>query len=337
MHLFVLLFAVKEYSQVYQLLYMYVYSNWFFLRNYIFHDLFIHRIPYSYIIEEEVTYFMFKDKETIIHNGITIPTLGYRVIPNNGDTYKNTLLALETGYRLFDIACDAETQKAFGQALHDSSVERKDIFLILKVANKNHTYNKAIRGFKNSLSRCQTDYADLLLIDWPNPKEYRSTYETSSVETWKAVEDIYKQGSARTIGVANYESRHIEYLLENCEISPMVNEARIYPGFPFTDNLKCANEHKIVTAGFLQDNYKDILQSKELQIFAEKYNVTAEQICIRYLFEKDCIALTVGTDKDILASNFHAYDFELTDKDMAYLDVMKNYGDENINPDTADF
>ena len=79
------------------------------------------------------------------------------------------------------------------------------------------------------------------------------------------------------------------------------------------------------------------MQSKELQIFAEKYNVTAEQICIRYLFEKDCIALTVGTDKDILASNFHAYDFELTDKDMAYLDVMKNYGDENINPDTADF
>ena len=71
---------------------------------------------------------MFKDKETIIHNGITIPTLGYRVIPNNGNTYKNTLLALETGYRLFDIACDAETQKAFGQALHDSSICTVTVF-----------------------------------------------------------------------------------------------------------------------------------------------------------------------------------------------------------------
>lgn len=277
------------------------------------------------------------DKNTIIHNGIPMPTLGYRVIPNNGDTYKNTLLALETGYRLFDIACDSHTEKEFGRALQDSKVARDEIFIIAKIANSDHSFDKATHGFKHSLSHLQTDYVDLLMIEWPNPKQYRDTYETSSIETWHAVEEAYKQGTARTIGVANYESRHIEYLLGNCEISPMVNEARIYPGFPFTDNLNCANEHKILTLGFLPDNYPQILNSKELTIFANKYHVTAEQICIRYLFEKGCVALTVGTDANILSSNFNAYSFSLSKEDIAYLDVMHNYGDANIDPDQADF
>lgn len=277
------------------------------------------------------------EKETILHNRLPMPTIGYRVSTVSKHVYKDVLTALEAGYRLFDIPADSTIEKQFGKALQDSKISRNDVFLILKISNQDHTYDKATHGFHNSLSRCQTDYVDLLMIDWPNPKDYRDSYESSSIETWKAVEDAYKKGSARAIGVANYESRHIEYLLGNCEISPMANEARIYPGFPFTDNLNCANEHKIFTLGYLPDVFDPIVHSKEITIFAEKYHVTNEQICIRYLFEKGCAALISGDDAEGLASNFNAYNFSLSKDDMAYLDVMHNYGQENINPDEADF
>lgn len=148
---------------------------------------------------------------------------------------------------------------------------------------------------------------------------------------------LYKEGKTRAIGFANYEARHIEFCLEKSEIAPMVNQARIYPGFPFEDNLYCANEHKIQTEGFLPPEHDDILNSKELEIFAKKYKTTPRIICIRYLLEKECIALCSGHDVEKLKKCFTAFDFDISDEDMKFLDVMKNYGPANINPDTCDF
>ena len=277
-------------------------------------------------------------KEVKLHNGVIIPTLGYRVDKNHGeDNYNRILEAIKAGFRHFDISADAQAEKVAGRAFQDCNIPRAELFITAKLDNENHGYEQALREFSNTLKRLGTDYADLYLINWPNPIKYRDTYEQTAINTWKALETIYKEGRARAIGVANYEGRHIEFCLEKAEIAPMVNQARIYPGFPFEENLYCANEHNIQTEGFLPPHYEDILNSNELAIFAKKYKTTPRGIATRYHLEKDCISLCSGKNEQELRECFDAFHFDISDTDMKFLDAMKNYGPENINPDTCDF
>lgn len=278
-------------------------------------------------------------KETTeLHNGIVIPKLGYRIDKDHPEkVYDLTRTALDAGFRHFDLPVDSECEKRIGKAFKDSGVERYDLFLSMKLSNDDHGYDAALRALDHSLKRVDTDYVDLYLIDWPNPKKCRDCYQTIEPETWKALETMYKNGTAHSIGLANYEARHIEFNLEHSEISPMVNQARIYPGFPFTNNLDCANEHKILTEAFLPPDFDPIISSKELKIFAEKYHVTPWQIAIRYQLEKGCVALCQCQDANELASIDHVFQMSIAKEDLLFLDSMKNYGPENINPDTCDF
>ncbi len=278
------------------------------------------------------------DQKTELHNGIVIDTLGYRIDRDHGK--KNLELiatAIQAGFRRLDIACDEQTEKLTAQAIHNSGIPRHEFFLTAKLDNEHHGYDKTIRAFENTLKRLETDYIDLYLINWPNPLKYRDTYEETARETWRAMETLYKSGKAHAIGLANYEARHIEFCLDNVEISPMFNQARIYPGFPFSDNLDCANKHRILTEGFLPPHHDDILNSKELVIFSKKYHTTPRNVCIAYLLEKGCIALCQGETEEELKSCFDAFNLHLSPEDMIFLDAMKNYGLDNINPDTCDF
>ncbi|NLH62772.1 MAG: aldo/keto reductase [Erysipelotrichaceae bacterium] len=280
----------------------------------------------------------FTKKTAELHNGITIPTIGYRIDKDHPeDVYKCVRTALDAGFRSFDLPVDGESEKQAGKAFKDSGIERYELFLSLKLANEDHGFDAALRAMDHSLKRVGTDFADLYLIDWPNPKKFRDQYETIEPDTWRALETMYKNGTAHSIGLANYEARHIEFNLEHSEISPMVNQARIYPGFPFENNLNCANEHKILTEAFLPPDFTSIIQSKELKIFAEKYQATAWQIVIRYQLEKGCAALCQCNDPEELKHIDHVFDFSLVKEDMLFLDSMKNYGPENIDPDTCDF
>lgn len=275
---------------------------------------------------------------TVLHNGTVVPSLGYRVDKDNRDEiYQNVLTALEAGFRHFDVPVDPESEKLIGKALKDSGVARNELFLTLKVSNDDHSHDLALRGLNHTLKRLGTDYADLFLINWPNPIRFRDDYENSSIDTWRGLETAYKHGTARAIGLANSHAHHIEHILEYAEIAPMANQARIYPGFPFENNLNCADYHNIQTIGFLPPRHDDIIHSRELQIFAEKYHVTPRHICIRYLLEKGCLALCQGSDPQELKDSTKVFDFSLTEEEMIFLDHMKNYGLEMINPDTCDF
>ncbi len=277
-------------------------------------------------------------RTTTLHNGTVIPSLGYRVDKDNKEEiYDSVRTALDAGFRHFDLPVDADSEKLIGKALQDSGIPRNELFLTFKAGNDDHSRDLALRGLDHSFKRVGTDYADLFLVNWPNPVRFRNDYEKASVDTWRGLEEAYKSGKARSIGLANSHAHHIEHILEYAEIAPMVNQARIYPGFPFENNLNCANDHGIQTIGFLPPNHQEILNSRELQIFAEKYNVTTRHICIRYLLEKGCLALCQGRDLQELKDCIHVFDFSLTEEEMKFLDHMKNYGMEMIDPDTCDF
>jgi diketogulonate reductase-like aldo/keto reductase len=278
------------------------------------------------------------NNKVTLHNGIDIPLLGYRVDRDHRESiYDNMKQAIQAGFRHFDLPCDAESEKIAGRAIRDSGIPRYEFFLTMKLGNDDHGYNASLRALNGSLKRVGTEYTDLYLINWPNPVRFRSDYETSSAETWKALETAYKNGKARAIGLANSEAVHIEHFLEIAEISPMVNQIRMYPGFPSFTNFRCANDHAIQTEGFLPPDHDAILSSRELNIFAEKYHVTPRQICIRYLLQKKCIALCQGSILSELQELDKVFDFRISDEDMKYMDVMKNYGLDYIDPDTCDF
>ena len=275
---------------------------------------------------------------TTLHNGTVIPSLGYRVDKDNKDEiYENVLTALKAGFRHIDVPVDPDSEKLIGKALRDSEVPRNELFLTVKVGNDDHSHDLALRGLDRTLKRLGTDYADLFLVNWPNPVKFRADYEKVSIDTWRGLETAYKQGRVRAIGLANSHAHHIEHILEYAEIAPMVNQARIYPGFPFNNNLSCADDHNIQTIGFLPPKHDEILKSRELKIFAEKYHVTPRHVCIRYLLEKGCLALCQGKDLQELKDCVQAFNFSLTDEELKFLDHMKNYGLDMIDPDTCDF
>lgn len=278
------------------------------------------------------------EKKVRLHNGIDIPLLGYRIDKDHKESiYQNMIQAVQAGFRHFDLPADAESEKIIKKAIADCGVPRFELFLTMKLGNDDHGYDKAIRACRNSLKRVGTEYADLYLVNWPNPVKFRKDYEKNSAETWRALETLYKNGSVRSIGLANSEAVHIEHYLEVAEISAMVNQIRMYPGFPSFTNFNCANAHEIQTEGFLPPDHDAILNSRELKIFAEKYRTTPRMICIRYLLQKNCIALCQGSDLNELKNLYEVFDFEISDEDMKYMDVMKNYGLAYIDPDTCDF
>lgn len=275
---------------------------------------------------------------TELHNGVTIPVFGYRADKDHKQqNYQNILTAAKAGFRHFDIACEAESERIAGKALKDSGIERYELFLTAKLDNENHGYQQTLRAFEHTAKRLNTDYLDLYLVNWPNPAKYRDNYEEVAIETWRAMETLYKNGKAHAIGLANYEARHIEFCLEHSEIAPMVNQARIYPGFPFQNNVECANEHRIQTIGFLPPDHDAILNCNELQIFARKYKVSTRQLCARYLLEKNILPLCQGKEITELLEVFNALNFSISKEDMLFMDNMKNYGPANIDPDTCDF
>ncbi len=277
-------------------------------------------------------------KSETLHNGVEIPVLGYRIDRDFKESmYDNIRHAIDAGFRHFDIPVDPASEEIIQKAFSDSRIARSELFLTAKLTNEDHGFNAAIRSFEHSLKRLKTDYLDLYLINWPNPVKFRDQYETNSLETWRALEEIYKSGRAHAIGVANFQARHIEHLLDHVEIAPMVNQARLYPGFPFEDNINCAVSHNIQTIGFLPPYHQDILNARELRIMADKYGVTSRHICIRYMLEKNCLALCQGSDIAELKELVKVFDFSISEEDMHYLDGIRNYGLDNIDPDTCDF
>lgn len=272
-----------------------------------------------------------------LHNGIRIPTLGYRIDHDNLSLIApNVKAALDAGLRHFDLPADPEAEAIAAKVLMESDVPRYELFLCAKLGNDDHGYMKAMDAFERTLKRIGTDYVDLYLIDWPNPLKFRDQYFSISHETWRALETIYKTGKAHAIGIGNFEERHIEHILAHCDIAPMVNQARIYPGFPFWDNFNCAEKHAIQTEGFLPPFHEQILVLPALVTLGEKYKVTSRTICAAYLFNKNCIALCQGNESDI-AELSKAYDITLSEEELNMLDNIRNAGPANIDPDTCDF
>ncbi|MFW6364947.1 MAG: aldo/keto reductase, partial [Spirochaetota bacterium] len=175
--------------------------------------------------------------EITLNNGTKIPAFGLGTYKATGnDVEKAVLTALENGYRHIDTASLYENEDIIGRAIRKSSIERSSIFLTSKVWNSEQGYSETHTAFERSLNRLQTDYLDLYLIHWPQPKNH---------ETWKAMEELYMDKKVRSIGVSNFDIHHLEKLMQKAEVQPVLNQIELHPHLKQQDIRTFCSQHKI--------------------------------------------------------------------------------------------
>jgi len=270
-------------------------------------------------------------KSTItLNNGTKMPRLGFGTFMLEGEQVKQPLrFALECGYIHIDTAKYYKNEKDIGEVLKERNIARDSIFVTTKLWPSDHGYDKAIAACDGSLKRLGLEYVDLYLIHYPGSLDLAKSDPNNAklrTETWRAFEQLYKDGKCKAIGVSNYTTKHLEGLLEVCKIKPAVNQVEFHPLLTQVPLLKYCSENEIVLEGYSQFCKGDLLKDKEIIQFAEKYNKTPAQILVRWGLQHNCVMIPKATVKKRMEENAGVFDFEISQSDMEKLDGMnKNY------------
>lgn len=265
-----------------------------------------------------------------LNNGVEIPWLGFGTykIEKGEDTVIAVREALLMGYRLIDAAAIYGNEESVGQGIIDSKVPRKDIFLVSKVWNTDQGYSETLNAFEESCRKLQTDYLDLYMVHWPKDK---------TLETWKAMEKLYREGKVRAIGVCNFKIHHLKALLEEAEVKPVINQVEFHPYFVQRDLQNFCRENDIMVeawAPLMQGKISDV---HELKVIAEKYNKTVAQIALRWDVQMGVITIPKTVQVHRIRENSQIFDFELSREDMEWITSLDRGQRIGPDPDTIDF
>ena len=259
---------------------------------------------------------------TELSNKIRMPWFGYGTYKSSGkELIEGVKFALSLGYRLIDTAEMYGNEEEIGKAIKESGIPRKEIFITSKVWNTNQGYETTLKSFNNSLKRLDVDYLDLYLIHWPVSGKY--------IETWKALEKLYRDGKVRAIGVSNFLIHHLQNIMDKCEIVPMVNQIEFHPHLVQKDLLNFCKINKIQVEAWSPLMRGRINDIPEIVNIAKKYNKTPAQIVLRWDLQHEVVTIPKSVHKERIKENANIFDFELSDSDMKIIDSLdqnKRYG-----------
>src|SRR5690625_1053206 len=222
-----------------------------------------------------------------LNNGVPIPQLGYGVwkIPDE-EAEQVVGEAIQTGYRLIDTAMIYGNERGVGKAIAQSDVPREELFITTKVWNADQGYENTLKAFDESLEKLGLDYVDLYLIHWPTPK-----YDTY-VETYKALEKIYKDGRTKAIGVCNFDIEHLQRIMDECEVKPTVNQVECHPYLQQRELKEFCDKHDILLEAYsplMNGTY--VMEDPVIQELSEKHEKTAAQVILRWHIQSDVIVI----------------------------------------------
>ncbi len=264
-------------------------------------------------------------------NNVAMPYFGLGVFKTlEGTEVENAVKwALESGYRHIDTAAIYKNEKGVGNAVKSSGIPRNELFLTTKVWNENQRNGTVMEGFEESLELLQTDYVDLYLIHWPVKERYN--------KTWKVMEEIYRSGRAKAIGVSNFLQHHLEDLFSIAEIIPMVNQVECHPYLVQQPLIDFCQSHNIV-----YEAWSPIMRGKvnEIPLFNElskKYSKTPVQVVLRWDLQKGIVTIPKSVHKERIQSNADIFDFELSDEDIRRIDTLDKNERFGAHPDTFTF
>jgi methylglyoxal/glyoxal reductase len=258
-----------------------------------------------------------------LHNGVDMPWVGFGTFKvENGEVTKEAVKkALEVGYRHIDTAMIYGNEVSVGEAIKESGVPREEIFVTTKVWNADRGYETTLEAFETSLNKLGLEYIDLYLIHWPKDK---------NIETWKALEKLYKENKIKAIGVSNFKVHHLEELMANTEIVPMVNQVECHPQYPQDELKKFCDQHKIVLTAWGPLMQGQIFDKEIMKEIAKKYNKTVAQVALKWQLQRGIIVIPKSITPERIESNVDLFDFELTQEDMERIAELKG---DRIGPD----
>ena len=255
-------------------------------------------------------------KTVRLSNGIEMPQIGYGVYQVTPQECERCVTeALEVGYRMIDTAQAYANEEGVGNAVRKSGIDRKDIFLVTKVWISNYGYERAKASIDESLKKLQTDYIDLMLLHQPFCDRYGA---------YRALEEAYKEGKLKAIGVSNFYPDHLIDLASNVEVKPMVNQVethvfnqQIQPQ-KYMDELDC----RIMSWGPLAEGRNGFFQNELLGEIGAKYGKSIPQVALRWLLQRGVIIIPKSTHKERMVQNLDILDFELSADDMAQIAML---------------
>ena len=268
-----------------------------------------------------------------LQNGIKFPEIGfgtYKTTQNNDSEIIK--LALKAGYKYFDTASFYDNEKFIAEAITQSGISREEIFLASKLWKTDMGFENAKKAFEKTLRNLNTDYLDLYLIHWPRP-DLNSDWKSIDIETWRAFEEIYKSGKAKSIGLSNFLPHHLENIIQNCEIKPMINQLEIHPGYNQEATVNYCKNHNISVQAWSPMGRARVLNDELIIELAEKYNATPAQICIKFCVQKNIMPLPKSSTLERMRENLESLKINLSQEDFWKINTMPSIGWSGEHPD----
>lgn len=259
-----------------------------------------------------------------LYNGVKIPKIAFGTWQiSNEEAYQATLDAIRVGYRHIDTAKSYHNEEAVGRAIHDSGVNRNELFVVSKLRAPALGYDQTIQAFEFQLNELGLDYMDSYLIHAPWPWDKRGESCTQeNIQAWKAMEDLYKQGKIKSIGVSNFDIHDLQAIIDNCEIVPMINQIRFSVGYTQNEIVEFCRSHNILVEAYSPLGTGSVFGNQELESIASRHNVSVAQLCIKYCLDKNVLPLPKTRNAERMIQN-SMLDFEISLSDMKLLDSFE--------------
>ena len=268
-----------------------------------------------------------------LSNGVEIPAVGYGTYLTSEKDDGTVAAALAAGYRHFDTASFYGTEQALGDALKAAGVPREELFLTSKLWKDEMGYENALAAFERSLQKLGTDYLDLYLIHWPRTDDLTAEWRQLDRDTWRALEELYRAGRVRAIGVSNFLPHHLRSLMKTSEVMPMVNQIEFHPGYPQTYTVEFCKAHGILPEAWSPLGRTRVLQDERLAGIAAKYGKTVAQLCVRFALQCGVVPLPKSSSPARMQANLDVFDFVISDEDMDRILTLPQFGWSGLHPD----
>ena len=269
--------------------------------------------------------------DIMLNNGRTIPQLGFGVFQvEPADTVEAVTAALQAGYRHIDTAEMYGNEKEVGEAIAKSGLNRADVFVTSKLSNDAHLPDDARAAFDLSLEELGLDYLDLFLIHWPLPTRYDGDF----VSTWRTLEEVYRDGRARSIGVSNFQPHHIRRLHAEAEVPPAINQIEVHPYLTQDDVRGFCAEHQIAVEGWSPIAQGEVLGDPTINEIAGRAGQTPAQVVLRWHIERGDIIFPKSVTASRIRENFDIFGFELSGEDVEAISALNKNQRTGPDPDT---
>ncbi len=272
---------------------------------------------------------------TTLHNGVKMPWFGLGVfkVSEGAEVIDAVRTAIANGYRSIDTAAAYGNEEGVGQGIREgmkeAGISREELFITSKVWNSDLGYESTMAAYETSLKNLGLDYLDLYLIHWPVEGKYK--------EAWRALETLYKDGRVKAIGVSNFHVHHLEELLKDAEITPMINQVEFHPHLTQEELRSFCKEHDIQLEAWSPLMQGKLLDHPLLVEIAAKTEKTVAQVILRWDLQNGVVTIPKSIKEARIIQNSQIFDFELTEDDMERISALNENQRVGPDPDNFDF